>query len=77
MSIHSHINNGCFSNAKGELSSCDRVHRAHKANRTVQPFGISGLHLEDECLGPHIKCIATRNHKKNLKICPGWCGSVD
>ena len=31
----------------------------------VQPFGISGPYwMKKSCLGPHIKYIATHNHKK-------------
>ena len=32
----------------------------------VQPFGVSGPHWKKSCLGPHIKYIVTRNHKKNV-----------
>ena len=34
------------------------------SQRVVQPFGISGPHWKKSCLGPHIKYIVTRNHKK-------------
>ena len=33
-------------------------------SRRAQPFGISGLPWKKSCLGPHIKYIVTRNHKK-------------
>ena len=34
--------------------------------RGVQHFGVSGPHRKKSCLGPHIKYIAPRIHKKNL-----------
>ena len=35
------------------------------SNRGVQPFGVSVTHWKKKsCLGPHVKYIATHNHKK-------------
>ena len=33
-------------------------------SRGVQPFGVSGPHWKKSCLGPCIKYIVTRHHKK-------------
>ena len=38
------------------------------SSRGVQPFGVSGPHWNKSCLGPHIKYIETRNHKKSHDV---------
>ena len=42
------------------------VHTYYIKFRGVQHFGISGPHWKNSRLGPHIKYIATYNHKKIL-----------
>ena len=37
-------------------------------SRGVQPFSISRPHWKKSCFGPHIKYIATHNHKKSHNV---------
>ena len=52
---------------KGKEKVDLRVQERPIGCRGVQPFGVSGPHWKKKsCLGPHIKYIATGNHKKTL-----------
>ena len=56
---------------KQKLKWCRTTSRGAQwpLNRGVQPLGVPGPHWKKKsCLGPHIKYIATHNHKKSHNV---------